>query len=142
MTPDPTVSIKKSRHSGWVKSTHWIITISFLLLAYTGFVILMCHPRLYWGDVGNDLTPAIIELPISRNHQHGGWENATPFFTKAGSPITASRTFDIYNQNGWGRSLHFLSAWFLFLAGAVYLLMGIFTGHFKNQLWPNGGEFT
>jgi hypothetical protein len=26
------------------------------------------HPRLYWGEVGNDLVPALIELPISNNH--------------------------------------------------------------------------
>src|SRR6188474_457505 len=37
------------RHKDWVKISHWIITLSFLSLAYTGVVILMCHPRLYWG---------------------------------------------------------------------------------------------
>jgi hypothetical protein len=36
-----------------------------LTLAFTGFVILMAHPRLYWGEVGNDLTPALLELAIS-----------------------------------------------------------------------------
>ena len=34
----------------------------------------MVHPRLYWGEAGNDLTPALLELPISRNYQHGGWD--------------------------------------------------------------------
>ena len=56
------------------------LTVSLLTLAFTGVLILMVHPRLYWGEVGNDLTPALIELPISRNHQHGGWTSATPFF--------------------------------------------------------------
>ena len=130
------------RHRWWVKISHWIITISFLALAYTGFVILMCHPRLYWGDVGNDLTPALIELPISRNHQHGGWENSVSFFNEAGAHVTASRTYDIFNENGWGRSLHFLSAWILAITGMIYLIAGILTGHFRRRLLPNNSEFS
>ena len=129
-------------HSRWVKSTHWIITMSFLALAFSGFVILMCHPRLYWGEAGNDLTPALFELPVSRNYQHGGWEKSQAFFDTKNSPVSASRTYDIWNQNGWGRSLHFLSAWFLVAAGLLYLVAGIFTGHFRKNLWPHAKEFT
>lgn len=128
------------RHRRWVKSTHWIITLSFLFLSFTGYVILMCHPRLYWGKVGNDLTPALFELPISRNYQHGGWEKSSTFYSGKTSPVSASRTYDIYNQNGWGRSLHFLSAWFLVLAGLVYLLAALFSGHIKRNLWPKTTE--
>ena len=87
-----TLNPKNSRHKRWVKGTHWIITVSFLVLAFSGYFILKVHPRLYWGEAGNSLTPALFELPISRNYQHGGWENSTPFFAAAGSPITASRT--------------------------------------------------
>jgi thiosulfate reductase cytochrome b subunit len=88
------------------------------------------------------LTPALLELPISRNHQHGGWTNSSPFFEEARSPVSASRTYNIFNQNGWGRSLHFLAAWFLVLPGAVYLVAGIFTGHFWRFLVPRAAEFT
>jgi thiosulfate reductase cytochrome b subunit len=59
-----------------------------------------------------------------------------PFFEDAAGPISARRTYDIFNQNGWGRSLHFLAAWFLVLPGAVYLLAGIFGGHFRRHIWP------
>ena len=131
-----------TRHTRWVKISHWIVTLSFLTLAFSGFLILMCHPRLYWGEVGNDLTPALLELPISRNHQHGGWENSVPFFQDPASPVTASRTYEIFNMNGWGRSLHFLAAWLLALPGAIYLLAGIFTGHFRRHLLPRTGELT
>lgn len=113
-----------------------------MTLAFTGFMILMVHPRLYWGEVGNDLTSALLELPISRNHQHGGWEKREPFFQEAASPISASRTFNIFNQNGWGRSLHFLAAWFLVLTGLVYLLAGVFSGHFWRHLVPRFRELT
>jgi thiosulfate reductase cytochrome b subunit len=130
------------RHARWVRISHWVLTVSVLTLAVTGFVILMAHPRLYWGEVGNDLTPALIELPISRNYRHAGWDKPAPFFDDAAAPITASRTFDIFNQNGWGRSLHFLAAWALVLPGAVYLLAGIVGGHFRSFIWPKPGELT
>jgi thiosulfate reductase cytochrome b subunit len=142
MIPTPTSNHQISRHKGWVKVTHWIITLSFLALTLSGFIILMCHPRLYWGEVGNDLTPALFELPVSRNYKHGGWENTTAFFDNTGSPVSASRTYEIFNQNGWGRSLHFLAAWFLVITGLVYLLAGIFSGHVRKNLWPRANEFT
>ena len=129
-----------SGHTRWVRASHWIVTLSFLTLAFSGVVILMAHPRLYWGQVGNDLTPALIELPISRNYKHGGWQNSTPFFQDAASPISANRTYDIFNKNGWGRSLHFLAAWFLALTGAVYLLAGVITGHFRRHIVPRPKE--
>jgi thiosulfate reductase cytochrome b subunit len=138
--PQPTPRI--IRHPRWVRIAHWIITISFFALVYSGAEILMVHPRLYWGDAGNDLTPALFELPISRNYHHNGWEKAQPFFTTAGSPVSASRNYDIFNQNGWGRSLHFLSGWVLVLTGLFYLLAGIFTGHFKQRLSPRTRDFS
>src|SRR5215813_12739832 len=130
----------RTGHTRWVRITHWIVTVSFMTLAFTGVVILMAHPRLYWGEVGNDLTPALIELPISRNHRHGGWDKSTPFFDDEASPVSASRTYDIFNKNGWGRSLHFLSAWFLVLTGVTYLLAGVFTGHLRRHIVPGPAE--
>jgi thiosulfate reductase cytochrome b subunit len=128
------------RHAAWVRASHWIGAASLLVLAVTGVFILMVHPRLYWGEAGNDLMPALIELPISRNHQHGGWAAPTPFFAWPGAPVSASRTFDIFNQNGWGRSLHFLAAWCLVVPGALYLIGGLVGGHFRSHLWPGAGE--
>jgi thiosulfate reductase cytochrome b subunit len=142
MNSHPTLEAEKIRHKRWVKVSHWIITVSFLALAVSGYLIFMVHPRLYWGEVGNDLTPALFEFPLSRNHQHGGWEKSSPFFEQAGSPVSASRTYDIFNQNSWGRSLHFLAAWVLVLTGVVYLLSGIFTGHFRRHILPGADEFT
>ncbi|MET0167665.1 MAG: cytochrome b/b6 domain-containing protein [Vicinamibacterales bacterium] len=127
-------------HARWVRISHWVATVSLLTLAFTGVVILMAHPRLYWGDVGNDLTPALVELPISRNYRHGGWAKPAPFFDRTAGPISASRTYDIFNQNGWGRSLHFLAAWCLVLPGLVYLLTGMAGGHFRLHMVPRGRE--
>ncbi len=127
-------------HARWVRLSHWVGAASLLVLAVTGVVILMAHPRLYWGETGNDLTPALLELPISRNHQHGGWDTPRPFFARTGAPVSASRTFDIFNQNGWGRSLHFLAAWCLVVPGVLYLLGGLAGGHFRVHIWPRAGE--
>ena len=139
---DPGTPTGSERHARWVRISHGILTASLLTLAFSGFVILMAHPRLYWGDAGNDLTPALLELPISRNYRHGGWENPTPFFQNAAGALSANRTYDIFNQNGWGRSLHFLAAWCLVLPGAVYLLAGFSAGHFRAHLWPRRDELT
>lgn len=138
--PETPVPSPVARHSGWVKSTHWIVTISFLLLVFSGAEILMVHPRLYWGDAGNGLMPAWLELPISRNHQLP-WESQEAFYEGVSNgPVSMSRTFRTFNQNSWGRSLHFLAGWILFVAGAVYLLAGIFTGHFRRHLIPRLSE--
>jgi len=136
ITTAPTIT----SHTRWARISHWVMTVSFITLAFTGSVILMAHPRLYWGEVGNDLTPPLIELPISRNHRHGGWENTQPFFEDGNSQVTADRTYPIFNKNGWGRSLHFLSAWLLLATGAIYLLAGIFTGHFRRHIWPRATD--
>jgi len=90
-----------TRHTRWARISHWIVTVSFLTLVFSGFVILMAHPRLYWGEVGNDLTPALFELPVSRNYQHGRWEKSVPLFADSDSPVSAIRTYEIFNENGW-----------------------------------------
>jgi thiosulfate reductase cytochrome b subunit len=128
------------KHAAWVRVSHWIAAASVLALVFTGVEILMVHPRLYWGEAGNDLTPALIELPISRNHRHGGWTGTTAFFAAPNSPVSATRTFDIFNQNGWGRSLHFLAAWTLVIPGIIYVLNGLAAGHFRARIWPRGGD--
>src|SRR6202167_981504 len=78
------------RHSAVVRITHWINTLSFFGLLVSGFAILLAHPRFYWGETGGVGTPSILDLPLP--------------FMKGGS-------------SGWGRNLHFLSAWFCVLNG-------------------------
>ena len=67
---------------------------------------------------------------------------SVPFSADSGSPVSAIRTYDIFNKNGWVRSLYFLAAWFLVGAGSVYLVAGIGTGHLWRHLVPCGGELT
>lgn len=124
------------RHSPWVRACHWVGAAALLVLVFTGVEILMVHPRLYWGEAGNDLMPALLELPISRNLNHDGIGVRTPFFDAPGSPVSAPVAYDMFNQNGWGRSLHFLAAWILVMVGLVYLMAAVATGHLRRNLAP------
>jgi thiosulfate reductase cytochrome b subunit len=100
-----------SHHSLTVRVTHWITTISFLLLLLSGIAILLAHPRLYWGESGGVGAPSLIDLPL-------------PFVLNV--PI-----------RGPGRYLHFLSAWILVITGLVYVVSGILTHHFRQNLLPD-----
>lgn len=130
----PTSNPESTPHNLWVRCSHWIVTFSFFALVITGIEMIMVHPRFYWGEIGNDLTPALFELPVSRNYKHGGWEKQISFTALAEGPKSASRTYEIFNQNGWGRSLHFLAGWFLLIPGLVYFVAGFVTGHFRKHL--------
>ena len=127
-------------HAIWVRVLHWIIVAVVLALIYSGIVILMAHPRLYWGWSGNDLTRPLIELPLGPNYRHGGWDAAIPFFGDPNGPVSRARTFDIFNQNGWARSLHFLLAWLLVAALAVFAAASLATGHLRRDLLPRTKE--
>jgi len=102
-------------HSLLVRITHWINMLSFFGLLISGIAILLVHPRLYWGETGSVETPSLVDLLL-------------PFVFKL--------------QNGWGRSLHFLSAWFCVLNGLLYLLSGFFAQHFGRNLLPAKAELS
>jgi thiosulfate reductase cytochrome b subunit len=140
-TPESPLPTESAGHPRWVRGCHWIVALSALVLTASGIVILTCHPRLYWGEVGNDLTPAFLELPIGPN-QRTEWVKTEPLAPNDGAPVSGTRSTVIVNRNSWGRSLHFLAAWLLVVPGVGYLLAGIFTGHFRRYLWPSGGELT
>jgi thiosulfate reductase cytochrome b subunit len=106
------------RHSALVRITHWIITMCFFALLVSGFEIVISHPRFYWGETGNVLTTALFQLPIpaSRTLVQTGYNYMLP------------------DQNGWSRALHFQTAWVAVFTGLLYLISGVFTGHFRKDL--------
>lgn len=127
-------------HRLWVRLSHWLIALAVLVLIYSGVTILMAHPRLYWGNVGNDLVEPLLEIPLGPNYRTIDWSQGTPFFDSVDSPVTANRLIEPWNQNGWARSLHFLAAWF-FLAGlALYLAFSLVSGHARRDLLPRREE--
>jgi thiosulfate reductase cytochrome b subunit len=113
-----------SRHSALVRVTHWITTLCFLALLISGMEIVISHPRFYWGETGNVLTPPLFKLPIpaSRNLVPTGYGYVLP------------------DQNGWSRYLHFQSAWVLVFTGLLYILFSFLTGHLRKNLLPDGSD--
>lgn len=133
------LSSAAARRPLWIRWTHWLIVISVLIAMGSGVMILVAHPRLYWGQSGNSLTEPLIELPIGPNYKFSLWEHHRPFAIKPDA-ITASRTAEPYNQNAWARSLHFLAAWIFTLALIVYLAMAIVTRHLARKMIPSRRE--
>jgi len=112
--------ILRPRHSGLVRVTHWLITISFLALLLSGVEILISHPRFYWGETGNVRTAPLFTLPIPASR----------------SMVPTGYGYVLPDQNGWSRYLHFQSAWLAVWTGLLYLGFGFFKGHFRRNLLP------
>jgi thiosulfate reductase cytochrome b subunit len=95
-------------HSALVRITHWLLVLSFLCLLVSGVAILIVHPRFYWGETGTFGMPSLFDLPLT----------------------------SIRGHSGWGRYLHFLSAWICVLSGLTYFVAGCITQHFRRKLLP------
>jgi thiosulfate reductase cytochrome b subunit len=96
------------RHTGLVRMTHWVMATSVLGLVATGSGILISHPRLYWGETGAVGTPSLIDLPL-------------PF---------------VIGPSVWNRPIHFFFAWGFVLGAVVYVLGGLASRHFRDDLIP------
>ena len=123
-TTAPIAKSAAPRHAAVVRVTHWLTVIAFFALLISGMEIVTSHPRFYWGEVGNVNTqPAfVIPIPPSRGSVPTGYK------------------FEMPDENGWSRYLHFEAAWLLVLTGLVYVVYGLGTGHFRRNLAPARGE--
>src|SRR5215212_3928750 len=52
------------RHTTLVRITHWVTTLCVFALLVSGIEIIISHPRFYWGETGNPMTPSLFDLPI------------------------------------------------------------------------------
>ena len=111
-------TLQTLRHTALVRATHWITALSFLALLLSGIEILISHPRFYWGENGNVLTPSLFQLPIPSSR----------------SSVPTGYGYVLPDQNGWSRYLHFQSAWLAVVAGLIYVAAGFVSGHFRNNL--------
>jgi thiosulfate reductase cytochrome b subunit len=103
-----------------VRVTHWLTFVAFIALVVTGGLIVISHPRFYWGEVGNVNTKPLFVIPIPSSR----------------STVPNGYKFEMPDENGWSRYLHFEAAWVLVLAGLVYGIYGLWSGHFLRDLIP------
>jgi len=109
-----------------VRVTHWLTFIAFVALLVTGGEIVISHPRFYWGEVGNvNIKPLfVIPIPASR------------------STVPTGDNYEMPDENGWSRALHFEAAWVAVLTGLVYGIFGLWSGHFRKDLFPARRDWT
>ena len=125
-TPISPSTAQPVRHSALVRATHWLIALSCIALLVSGIEIVISHPRFYWGENGNVLTPALFKLPIPSSR----------------SLVPTGYGYVLSDQNGWSRYLHFQSAWLVVLTGLVYVAAGFVSGHFRRDLLPRGEDLS
>ena len=112
------------RHAAYVRVTHWLTFFCFVALLVTGAEIVISHPRFYWGETGNVNTRPLFTIPIPASR----------------ATVPTGYGYVMPDQNGWSRYLHFQSAWGLVLTGLVYVVAGLWTGHFLRNMVPQRGK--
>lgn len=116
--------MKTPRHTALVRITHWLTVLSFAALLVSGAEIVLSHPRFYWGETGNVNMQPAFSLP----------------FASSRDTVPTGYGYVLPDQNGWSRALHFEAAWAAVLTGLVYVVAGLWTGHFRRNLLPPPGQ--
>jgi len=143
------------RHSALVRLTHWINVFCFSLLLMTGAQIFNAHPRLYWGEYGADNDHAWLSIDSLQNgssvrgvlHLGSLTLETTGLLgaskdegTLAARGFPSWLTIPSYQDLAAGRRWHFFFAWLFAINGAVYLVAGLVSRHFRRHLLPTTSE--
>jgi thiosulfate reductase cytochrome b subunit len=141
------------RHSIIVRATHWINVICLAMLLMSGLRIFNAHPALYWGHYGYRGAPYVMaiggryddvtgrpvgELRIGNQiFETTGVLGVT--YASDGTPMPGAfpRWATLGADLALARDWHFLMAWLFVFNGFVYLVDGLFSGHFRRDLLPN-----
>ena len=142
------------RHAVVVRATHWINVLCLTLLLMSGLRIFNYHPALYWGNYGYRGVPAVVSISAEIDPGSGEPVGVTRF---AGLSLVTTGVLGVSYDSEHGmvrrafpawltlpseprlalaRDWHFLMAWLFVANGAVYLLFGAFSGHFRRDLAP------
>ena len=144
-----------ARHSVLVRITHWLNVFCFSLLLMTGAQIFNAHPRLYWGQYGADNDHAWLSIDsLNGNSGYRGVVHLGSLTIESTGLLGASKengtlaargfpawlTIPSYQDLAAGRRWHIFFAWVFAINGALYLLGGLVTRHFRRDLLPTKAE--
>lgn len=101
------------RHALITRITHWINLICLTVLLMSGLQIFNAHPMLHWGLKGSDFDPVLVRFHFPKWATIPSWQDLAT-----------------------GRLWHFFFAWLFVTNGLVYLIHGVFSGHFLRDLKP------
>lgn len=102
------------RHALWIRVTHAVNAACLVLLLMSGLQIFDAHPAWYLGSA-SDFAHPLVALPGGVPH----W-----------------LTLPGYQDLATGRLWHFFLAWIFVINGAVYLSIGLLSGHIARDLLP------
>ncbi|HIL61302.1 MAG TPA: cytochrome B [Porticoccaceae bacterium] len=108
------------RHSYNARICHWVTVISFGYLFWSGLMIFLQFPELYWGKVGFQGHPAVFRL----SDWGLSWDQA-----------------DALGDRRWGRNYHYLFAWIFAFNGIAYLGWNVWQKKFYKKMFPQREEF-
>ena len=144
------------RHTVAVRLTHWINALILVLLLISGLRLFNYHPALYWGDYGYSGVPSFFSIAALEDIETDEPVGVTTImghnfittgvlgvsYDAMGEPVTDAFPNWLTLPGGLAlaRDAHFAAAWLLVFNGLVYLLFGLFTGHFRRALVPTGAE--
>jgi len=148
------------RHSAVVRVTHWINALCLALLLMSGLRLFNYHPALYWGNYGYSGVPSFIAIGAVEDAEKdelagitriGDWSfvttgvlgvSADPDGDPAAMAFPNWATLPGGPGLALARDWHFALAWLFALNGAVYLVFGLLSGHFRRDLAPAPGELS
>lgn len=153
VTPQREVMV---RHAVTVRLTHWLNVLIMAVLLASGLRLFNFHPALYWGNDGHGGMPAFLSIEAVMDAETGEPAGVT---TVMGHSFTTTGVLGLsYGGDGepqgtafpdwltlpgglgFARDVHFDAAWLFVFNGLVYLLFGLFSGHFRRDLLPAAKE--
>ena len=143
------------RHTLLVRLSHWVNALVIFLMIGTGLNIFNAHPRLYWGEKGDQYDRAFLAIHAAGVHgtvrgvtEVGplrldttgvlGWSQTHGHWTGRAWPswITIPSFTDLADARRW----HFLFAWVLIGNGLAYLAWSLSIRHIQRDLWPTWSD--
>jgi thiosulfate reductase cytochrome b subunit len=145
------------RHTLTVRLSHWLNVLCVAILLMSGLQIFNAHPRLYWGNTGNEGDPALFEIYAEEQLEGPpiGWTKigSSTFDTTgvlgvfmdqdgylSGRAFPYWMTLPSYASLAEGRRWHFFFAWLFTINLLVYLAYGFLRRRFQRDLAPRGAE--